>query len=340
MRSSLYFKDDDYRLSFIYGNYITLNDVGEKEIDRIIRYNLSPLYVSVHSTVKTIRERLFGRSMRNDIMRQLEQLATGGITIHAQVVVVPEINDGPDLERTARDLFRLYPMCKSLAVVPVGLTKHRSGLVPIRKLTRTESRNVINRMDVLAGKFRKHTGGDRFVHLSDEFYLQADRIIPVADEYGDFDQIANGVGMSRAFIDDSVKRAQRLRNLNPERIEMNIVTGTLGAKLMKKYIIPDILENIPDLKLELIPVRNRMFGRSVGVSGLLAGKDILETVKESCTCSGCLVLPPNSVNHEGIMIDDFSPEDLAGILGMDVVIPERHFLENKVLKRCRRKAKK
>ncbi len=159
MRDTLYFKDDDYRLSFLFGNYITLNDISKAQVKRIIEYSLSPLFVSVHATDILIREKIFGRPMKNDIMEILSHLADRGISIHAQIVVIPGVNDGRVLARTMRDLFSLYPACRSLAVVPVGLTGHRTGLTDLRKITPSEAREMIDLSELMNAGFRKKTGG-------------------------------------------------------------------------------------------------------------------------------------------------------------------------------------
>ena len=337
MRETLYFKDDDYRLSFLFGNYITLNDISRSQMKRIIEYNLSPLYVSVHATDLKVRTKIFGRPMKNDIMNVLSELADNGISIHAQVVVIPGVNDGRVLARTMRELFRLYPACRTLAVVPVGLTGHRESLTRLRKVSAAEAREMIDLAVNMNGRFNKKTGGHDFVFMSDEFYLLADRIFPEAERYGGFDQISNGVGMSRLFIDGIRERIKHLkkRRVQPSGI-MTLVTGRLGSRLMKRHVLPMVNRALPGLTIEILTVVNSTFGRSVSVSGLLSGSDISAALRRSGGSKGILVLPPNTINHEGKMIDDIRPSALGKKLGTKFIVPAEDFLEDRVLRACRR----
>jgi len=337
MRETLYFKDDDYRLSFLFGNYITLNDISKAQVKRILEYGLSPLYVSVHATDTKVRTKLFGRPMKNDIMSVLSELAEGGISIHSQVVVTPGVNDGRVLARTIRDLIELYPACRTLAVVPVGLTGHRKGLAKVKKVSASEAKALLDLADKMNNSFRKKTGGHDFVFMSDEFYLLANRVFPEAERYGGFEQLSNGVGMSRLFIDsirDRIVHLKKRRNLPSGT--MTLVTGRLGSRLMRKHILPLVKKELPDLLIKLIPVNNSTFGSSVTVSGLLSGSDIAAAVKKAGGPEGIIVLPPSTVNHEGKMIDDSRPSILGRKLGTKVVVPYADFLEARVLRASRR----
>ncbi len=337
MRETLYLKDDDYRLSFLFGNYITLNDISRAQMKRIIEYNLSPLYVSVHATDGRIRTKIFGRPMKNDIMTVLSELADGGISIHAQVVVIPGVNDGRVLARTMRDLFTLYPACRTLAVVPVGLTGNRKGLPRLRKVSAAEAREMIDLAGNMNGRFLKKTGGHAFVFMSDEFYLLADRIFPEAKVYGGFEQLSNGVGMSRLFIDGIRDRIEHLKKRRvPPTGMMTLITGRLGSRLMRRHVLPIVNRALPGLAIELVTVSNSTFGRSVSVSGLLSGADISAAVRRAGGPNGILVLPPNIVNHEGKMIDDIRPSTLERELGTKILVPSEDFLEDRILMACRR----
>lgn len=336
LRGSLYCKDDDYRLSFLYGNYITLNDTGPREIARIIETGLSPLFVSVHATDRKTRERLFGRPMRADIIGTLSRLAAAGIVIHAQVVLVPGINDGAVLERTIDDLAGLAPGVRSLAIVPVGLTSHREGLEAIDPVTPGKAREILDLVEEKARAVRPLAGGEPFLHCSDEFYLRARRSFPTAAAYGGFEQLSNGVGMCRRFIDEVERRAAALgRRPGGPRGRMTLVTGRLGASFLRRDVLPLVAERLPRLRIDLLPVRNRLFGDSVGVAGLLAGEDIIAAARAR-PATGCLVLPPDSVNHEGLLIDDLRPARIGRRLGRTVLVPERNFLELRVLRACGR----
>jgi putative radical SAM enzyme (TIGR03279 family) len=337
MRDTLYFKDDDYRLSFLFGNYITLNDISRQQLKRIIDYNLSPLYVSVHATSADVRKKIFGRPIKSDIMSVLKELADGGVSIHAQIVVIPGVNDGRVLAKTIRDLFSLYPSCATLAVVPVGLTGHREGLAGLRKITPAEARGMIDLAGDLNGGFREKSGGHDFVFMSDEFYLLAGRVLPDASRYGGFEQLSNGVGMSRLFIDRIKDRIDHLRRRKPMPSgTMTLVTGRLGGRLLRRYILPLVKRDLPGISIDLVPVVNSTFGRSVTVSGLLSGADVADALRRHGGPRGMIVLPPNTVNHEGRMLDDTRPGDLGKLFGTKVLVPEEDFLEDRVLKAIRR----
>jgi putative radical SAM enzyme (TIGR03279 family) len=334
LRGTLYCKDDDYRLSFLYGNYITLNDTSRSDIDRIMELHLSPLYVSVHATDRSVRARLFGRPMHSDILKTLKTLTEAGITVHAQIVLVPGINDGNVLERTIDGLAGLFPGVRTLAIVPVGLTAHRTGLEPIGSVTPSTARKLLDHVKEMSETIQAVTGPEPFLHCSDEFYLLSRRAFPPAAAYGGFEQLSNGVGMCRLFIDDVTERAESLARRS-RRIEgsMTLVTGRLGASFFRRYVLPIVVRVIPGLRIDLLPVRNRLFGDTVGVSGLLAGADIVAAARNKKT-GGCLILPPNAVNYDGLLIDDMRPAAIGRLLGRRVVVPKHDFLERTVLGAC------
>ena len=334
LRGSLYEKDDDYRISFLFGNFVTLNDVSDRDIARIIELGLSPLYISVQAASRNVRERLFARPMHRDLMRDLARLGRGGITMHAQIVLVPGINDGPVLRDTVRKLFALYPACRSVAIVPVGLTRHRGGLPRLRGVTVPQSRVLIDWAERERERCSRKTGGDPFLHLADELYLATNRRLPPAKTYGDFPQLANGVGMCRHFLERLEKDITRLKRRRPRRTSMTVVTGTLGARFIRRYVLPLLRERVPSLSVCLLVVRNGLFGPTVGVSGLLSGRDILRSAKRSRRRTGCLVIPPNAVNHERLFLDDVRPADIERELGVPVVVARTTFLEKRVMTRC------
>lgn len=336
LRRTLYFKDDDFRLSFLFGNYITLNDVSGRDIARIIDMHLSPLYISVHSVDPGIRERLFGKTLRRDILADIAELAAAGITMHAQIVLVPGINDGSVMEETVRRLFDHYPAVLSVSVVPVGLTGHRTGLVELRSVTAPEARRIIDSAGILRGEFLERTQGERFLHLADELYLLAGRKIPGETAYDGYPQIANGVGMCRDFIERTKADIERLRGKLQSKVRMTIVTGTLGGKFMRRYILPPVTAALPRIEIDLAVVRNRLFGASVGVSGLLAGEDMLHTIKNNIKTDGCIVLPPNALNCDGLLIDNKRPAHIGRALGARVLVPETSFLERRIIRACGR----
>jgi putative radical SAM enzyme (TIGR03279 family) len=334
MRASLYEKDDDYRLSFLFGNFITLNDVSDRDISRIIKLGLSPLFVSVHVVSPAVRERIFARTMRRDIMEDLSRLARAGIVLHTQIVLVPGVNDGAALRDTVRKLFGLYPACRSVAIVPVGLTKHRRGLPRLRGVTVSEARALITWAARENERLAGTTGGDTFIQLADEFFLATNRALPPAETYGDFPQLSNGVGLCRHFLAALEKDITRLSRRSTASVNLTIATGTIGARFMRRYVMPLVERRLPRVRFRILVVRNAVFGPEVGVSGLLSGRDILRAARGACPISGCLVIPANAVNHEGVFLDDLRPADLERELGVPVIAARSTFLESRVLRRC------
>ncbi len=332
LRPALYIKDDDYRLSFLFGNFITLNDVSEGDMRRIIDMRLSPLYLSVHAVDPDVRRRLFGRPMRNDILEQMAELASNGITMHAQIVLVPGLNDGGVLDETVNALFGFFPRCRSVAVVPVGLTAHRKGLARLESVTEEQAADLVSWADRSRARFRKETGGESFLHLSNEFYLMSGEELPMTDEYDDFPQISNGVGMCRLFVDEIEGMIERISGKAHGDISIALVTGRLGAIFLRRYVLPAVERSLPWLRVSLITVENRLFGERVGVSGLIGGADIIE--EAGGIEASCIVLPPNAVNHDGLLIDDMRPEQLESALGRPVIVPESTFLEENVISAC------
>ena len=332
LRPALYDKDDDYRLSFLFGNFITLNDVTESDIRRIIDMHLSPLYISVHALDAGVRGRLFGRPMKHDILDLIAELSSNGITMHAQIVLVPGVNDGDILDETVGGLFRFYPGCRSVAIVPVGLTAHREGLAQLESVTVEDAAYLLSWAERYRERIRKETGGESFLHLADEFYLLGGGELPETREYDDFPQIANGVGMCRLFMDEMDGELERISEKPHGDLSIAIVTGRLGATFLERYVLPAVGRKLPWMRIELFKVENRLFGESVGVSGLIGGADIIEAV--GGTRASCMILPPNALNHEGLLIDNMRPEELESALGIPVLVPESTFLEESVLSAC------
>jgi putative radical SAM enzyme (TIGR03279 family) len=250
----------------------------------------------------------------------IDRLAQGGIRMHAQVVLCPGINDGEVLQRTVQDLARSYPAVQSVAVVPVGLTRHRQQLYPLRPVT---AESAVMLLDVIEGWQQKYYRrmGSVFVHPADELYLLAQRSVPERNRYETFPQIENGVGMVRQFLDrfDQWQRALPQRLSNPQAL--TIVTGRLAAPLIEQTLV-ERLSKIKKLNINLRVVVNRLFGSTITVSGLLAGGDIIEHLRQH-PAEGIILLPPNCLNEQGIFLDDLSPFDVAAQLDREVVVADR-----------------
>ncbi len=330
MRRSLYVKDDDFRLSFWHGNFITLTNLSKSELNRIARQRLSPLYISVHTTNPALREMMLGSSKAGAIMDKLRFLAGAGIEMHTQVVLCPGLNDAAELERTAGDLFSLWPAVKSLAVVPVGLTNFREKLYPIAPFTPEKARALVRwvhagQKEYLAGI--KHP----FIFASDEFYLLAGEPLPGAERYDGFPQLENGVGLVRLFLDEWAEAAGGL----PDAVGISsgaaisfpdeagqqkvvLVTGVLGNKVLRP--VAARLNKIAGLQVTVKIIENNFFGRQVTATGLITGRDILAQTAPGST-NGLLVLPSVMLKEgERVFLDDVSPQELAERLKAAVAV--------------------
>jgi putative radical SAM enzyme (TIGR03279 family) len=315
MRRSLYVKDDDFRLSFLHGNYITLSDLDEPSFERILEQRLSPLYVSVHATDPALRWTLLGRPRHSaEILPRLQRLAKAGIRVHAQVVLCPGLNDGPHLERTVHELAPLHPHVATTAVVPVGLTRHRERLPALRTLTDAEA---IALVDTVAGwqtRFRARLDS-RFVFLGDEVYLQAGRPLPPAEAYEGFPIAEDGIGLVRRFEDGFVRT--RVRPSVGRLRRVTVVSGTLYAPRLAR-----LLEGLawPGLHAPVVAVPNDFFGGSVAVAGLLTGQDIQRHLAARGDLGEAVLVPAVALRDgEGVFLDDLTPADVARALGVAVV---------------------
>ncbi|HOJ78100.1 MAG TPA: DUF512 domain-containing protein [Bacillota bacterium] len=310
-RSTLYVQDDDYRLSFLQGCYITLTNLSEADWNRIETLHLSPLYISVHATEPTVRRRLLGCRDADQIMSQLQRLAKADITVHTQAVICPGINDGVILEQTINDLFSLWPNIASLAVVPVGLTEHRENLYQLQKFKPDEASRVLDLVHQYQQQFLDRTG-TRFVFAADEWYIQAGRPIPANEDYEDYPQLDNGVGLIRWFITEFEENLpdfiQALTSLKQEYV---IVTG-VSTKGLWDYLITRLNQECPELRISSIHVENQFFGRTVTVTGLLSGQDLMRAIINHPGTAETLYLIPQITLKQGedLFLDGLSLEEL------------------------------
>jgi putative radical SAM enzyme (TIGR03279 family) len=315
LRRSLYVRDEDYRMSFLYGNYITLTNLGAGDKERIVRQRLSPLYISVHSTDTRVRNALLGNPDAPDVMQELRFFARHRIGMHAQIVLCPGLNDGPGLERTLRDLASLYPALLSVAVVPVGLTAHRKK--ELRPVAARDARDALDIVEDLRKRFERELG-DPLVHGADELYIKAGRELPPLEGYGDLPQVANGVGMVPLFLDEALKaRIPRARRGDPRFLA---VTGTSFEPFLRRLV-----ERLGKKghRVEALPVENAFFGPSVTVAGLLTGRDVVSAASPLRERFDVLLLP-DVLLREGdeIFLDDLAVPDLARALKRKVVVVE------------------
>jgi putative radical SAM enzyme (TIGR03279 family) len=315
VRPSLRVKDDDYRLSFLHGNYITLTNLSEKELDRIVKQRLSPLYVSVHATDPKLRTQILGRDKADDFSRKLRKLVKGTIRIHAQIVLMPGINDGKNLEKTVFDLFGFYPGVESVAIVPLGLSDHGTPKKRLKPVTPGFCRDVINQTAPWQKHFRARIGRT-FACLADEFYLQGGSVLPESVDYDDFAQIEDGVGMVRSFLDEfEVEMARRRKRPSP--LYGTIATGKLFSRTLQTCT--DRFNDKFGARLRVCPVENRFLGRKITVAGLLSGKDILGAL-DGKEAGDFVIFPSEAISRiDGIFLDGLSPQDISERIGMPVL---------------------
>ncbi len=318
LRRSLYVKDDDFRLSFLHGNYITLSDLDEAALRRIETQRLSPLYVSVHATDPALRHRLLGRPRHSaEILPRLARLAAAGIRMHAQIVLCPGLNDGAHLERTVLDLTGLYPQVVTVAIVPVGLTRHRERLPALRLLTADEARGLLDTVAAWQTRFLARLG-TRFVFLADEIYLLADRPLPEAAAYEGFPIAEDGIGLVRRFEDDLERAVRRL--VPRRRRTVTLVSGQLYGSRLARLLAPLAADG---LAVRLATVPNDFFGRTIGVAGLLTGRDIQRHLADLTDLGEEVLLPSVALRDgDGVFLDDLTPADLARDLGVSIRVVE------------------
>lgn len=311
-RGSLYVKDDDYRASFLYGNYITLGNLREDDWERIFTQRLSPLYVSVHATEPGLRASLMRNKNAPDIMASMKRLAAGGIRMHTQIVLTPGINDGRHLLKTIDDIAGLFPAVLSIAVVPVGITGHRKGLFPLRPFKPREALQVVKTIHSIAGRFKRQLG-TRLVYPSDEFHIKARLPFPPLSSYEDLPQIENGVGMVASFLHEA-RRTRIPKRVRP--ITMTAVTGVSFSPILRAAL--KRLKRSAGVSVRVVTARNTLFGPPVTVSGLLSGRDILTAVQGK-RLGSLLLIPSNTLNeNEGIFLDNMKITDIEAVAGVPV----------------------
>lgn len=314
LRRTLYVKDEDYRMSFLYGNYITLTNLTAREKKRIVEQRLSPLYLSVHSSNREVRNTLLGVPKAPDVLKEVAFFRDHKIKMHCQIVLCPGYNDGKDLEQTIRNLYRFYPYVSSIAVVPVGLTSHRKSGPRLKPVEKADAVGAIRIIDTFQRRFRKKHG-DPIVYGADELYIKGELNFPPLQEYGELPQIENGVGLSPLFLHQA-KRAKIPQAAGKQRFVT--FTGISFYPYLSKFI-----ERLRKggSNIETIAVENSFFGRSVTVTGLLTGRDVMKSLSEHVRKDDILLIP-DVVMREGdeVFLDDVSRQDVEDLLGIKAVI--------------------
>ena len=322
MRETLYFKDDDSRLSFLQGNFVTLTNMKDEDIERIIRYRISPINISVHTTNPDLRVKMLGNRFAGTVYERMKRLADAGIEMHCQIVLIPEINNGEELKRTITDLYELYPSVANIAVVPIGVTKYREGLVQVKTFTNETARKELEMVMDFQKRFMEEIN-DPFVRFSDEFYLVSGIDVPEESFYNGYEQIEDGIGMIRCFRESINYTAQDLDK--DIKGTFSVPTGKLAFKEVSNGM-KKLMEVNPNIKIDTYEIINHFFGETITVAGLLTGTDIIGQLKGKIN-SKYLIMPNNMFRKgyelgpaEYIMLDDTRIEDIEKELGVKVLV--------------------
>ena len=322
MRETLYFKDDDSRLSFLQGNFVTLTNMKDEDIDRIIRYRISPINISVHTTNPDLRVKMLGNRFAGSVYERMKRLADAGIEMHCQIVLIPEVNNGEELKRTITDLYELYPSVANIAVVPIGVTKYREGLVQVNTFTNETARKELEMVMEFQKRFMEEIN-DPFVRFSDEFYLVSGIDVPEESFYNGYEQIEDGIGMIRCFRESINYTAQDL----DKHIKgtFSVPTGKLAFEEVSNGM-KKLMEVNPNIKIDTYKIINHFFGETITVAGLLTGRDIIGQLKGKIN-SEYLIMPNNMFRKgyelgpaEYIMLDDTKIDDIERELGVKVLV--------------------
>lgn len=332
MRETLYFKDDDSRLSFLQGNYITLTNMQQKDVDRIVRMHLAPINISVHTTNPELRCKMLHNRFAGDKLKFLETLYENHIEMNGQIVLCKNVNDGKELERSINDLSKYLPFMRSVSVVPAGITKYRDGLYPLELYNKQEAEAVIDMIESRQKEYYEKYGL-HFIHASDEWYIIAERDFPAEDRYDGYIQLENGVGMMRMFIDEFNEALAHVKNdIKDNNVDKNvsktltIATGKLTYPTINNFAT-QIMEVFPMIKINVYCIRNEFFGETITVSGLITGQDLIKQLKERKDSGeilgDVLHIPSNMLRMgEQVFLDDVTVSDVENALGMKVVAVE------------------
>lgn len=318
MRETLYFKDDDSRLSFLQGNYVTLTNMSDEDVERIIKYNLSPINVSFQTTNPELRCRMLNNRFAGQALEKAWKLAGAGITMNGQIVLCKGVNDGEELDRSIRDLSAYLPNLESVSVVPVGLSKYREGLYPLEPFTKEDAREVLGIIHKWQDRLYPQYGV-HFIHASDEWYILAEEDMPEEERYDGYLQLENGVGMLRLLMNEFKEAFAEIQGAPIASRELAIATGRLAYRFIQD-MAQQIMTQFPQVKIHVYPIRNDFFGEMITVSGLLTGQDILAQLTGQ-VLGERLLLPQNVLKSgEPIFLDDMTLSELEKALQVPIDI--------------------
>ena len=317
MRKTMYFKDDDARLSFLLGNYITLTNLSPREVERIIALHISPINVSVQTTNPELRCKMLHNRFAGEALKKIDRLYEAGTPMNGQVVMCKNLNDGDELDRTIRDLTKYIPCMESVSVVPVGLSKYRDGLYPLEPITAEDAAKTIDIIEKWQKKvYAEH--GIHFIHASDEFYILAGRELPEEERYDGYIQLENGVGMIRLLTTEVHEALDELEG-DEEEEELSIATGKLAAVYLAGFL-EEIKKKFPNRKVHLYPIRNDFFGEMITVAGLITGQDLIAQLKDKLLGSRLLLPECMFRSGEEVFLDDITRQEVENALQVPVNI--------------------
>lgn len=332
MRETLYFKDDDSRLSFLQGNYVTLTNMKDKDLDRIIQYHMGPINISVQTTNPELRCMMLHNRFAGESLKKIDRLFEAGIPMNGQIVLCKGVNDGDELERSISDLVQYCPCMESVSVVPVGLSKYRDGLYPLEPFTKEDAIQVIDTIE----KWQKKCLAEHdlhFIHASDEWYMLAERPLPEEDSYDGYLQLENGVGMMRLLINEFAEamedalaepeyKEEVMKVLNEEfdgHHKVSLITGRLAAPFLRE-MATDFMKEFPGYEVEVVDIRNDFFGERITVSGLVTAQDLIAQAKDR-ELGDSIAIPCNMLRSgERVFLDDQTVEDVQNALQVPVII--------------------
>lgn len=316
LRQSLYFKDDDSRLSFLQGNFVTFTNMSERDIDRIIEYRISPINISVQTTNKDLRIKMLRNKNAGNLLEIMNKLRSANIEMNCQIVSCPGINNGDELVKTVEDLFEFYPQVKNVAIVPVGLSKYRENLYKLKRYDKSSLDMDIKNVELLQKKYMKLIKKP-FARLSDEFYLLAGKDVPDSEFYDGYEQLEDGIGMVRYFIDNIDKNIEKLSKI--KKGSFTFVTGKLSYDIMKDTA-DKIMKYNPKIDIDVKKIKNNFLGENITVSGLITGTDIIDQLSKS-DLKNFIVIPSNMLKYKtNIFIDDFTTDDIEKKLNRSVLV--------------------
>ena len=323
MRKGMYFRDGDYRMSYLHGHYITMTNMGQNELNRVVEQRLSPLYISVHVTNIQQRQKLFLYKKDDGLLEKLEYLTNNGIELHTQIVLMPDLNDGEFLNKTLEDLYHYYPTVKSCTIVPVGLTGHRKGLMKIKSADKEYAENLLNEITQMRNQFPGRKSP--FVLYSDEWFILAEQPFPPLSDYGGLDLAENGVGQVRKFLTLFEEESANFPSALAFETNITLAMGTLVYETFQKEVLP-ILNQIDNLTVTLLPIINKFYGESVTVTGLLTGTDII-TQLASKNLGDAVWMSHRILNDEGTLtLDNLTLDDISNAIDCPLQLSNDSFL--------------